>query len=223
MLQPRKKLKRREIKEDPLVTAYGNVQRWFQVHGKIVNVITLVVVAVGVITLLMARSKRQAEYKADAKLGVIEQYYHFGQYDKAITDLTEIVTTFSGTHAAGKAVFFLASAHFATNDFDNAERYYRMYLDDYGQIDMFSSSSLAGIAACLDNRHNPTEAAQYYEKAAKEFPTLFEAPFQLKNAARCYIQSGQTEKARELFKLIADDYKDSPVAKEIEAISQSLS
>jgi TolA-binding protein len=222
MLQPRKKLSRREIKEDPLVTFYGNVQRWFQSHGRIVNIIAISVVAIAVVSILMARSKRQAEISAEEQLGVTEQYYHFGQYERAIDDLKRIVDTFSGTRAAGKAVFFLANAYFDTQDYANAEKNYRLYVDDYGQIDMFTSSSLAGIAACLENRQDEANAAQFYEKAAKDFPDHFSAPFQLKNAARCYLQVGQIEKARELHRQIRNNYKDTSVAKEIDVLSQSI-
>ncbi|HDQ44845.1 MAG TPA: tetratricopeptide repeat protein [bacterium] len=218
MLQPRKKLSKRDIKEDPLVTAYGNAQRWFQNHSKVINIAVIAVIAISVLSVLMARSKRQAELRAEGQLGIVEQYYHFGQYDHAINELTRIINTFSGTRAAGKAAFFAANAYFELHDYDNAERYFRLYADDYGQIDFFTSSSLAGIAACLEHRADDAGAADFYEKAARKFPKLYLAPYQLKNAARCYTKIGQLHKAKALYELIHDKYQDTPVARETEIL-----
>ena len=150
MLRPRKRITKREIKEDTLVTVYVRVQRFIQHHSKQFNIGIFVLLAVAIIGVFMIRSKKKAEVVAAGKLGIAEQFYYASNYPRAIDELTKIADTYSGTNAAGTAVFFVANSYFATGDYNNAEKYYKIYLKDYSNSKLFTVSSLAGIAACLD-------------------------------------------------------------------------
>lgn len=222
MLQPRKRMTKREIKEDPLVTAYVKTQKWIQKYQKYLNMALIGILAVLVIGVFMGRSKKQAEVSAESQIGVIEQYYYYRQFDRAIEGLERIVDSYAGTEAAGRACFFLADSYYKSGDYENAQTYFQNYLDKYGQVDLFSASSLAGIAACMENRQEWLNAALYYERAGVEYQQLPSAPFYLKSAARCYVEAGESEKAKSIYQTILAMAPDTELSGEVEVLVQTL-
>ena len=222
MLKPRKRITKKEIKEDALVTTYVRVQKFIQHHGKYVNITVAVLVGIIVVSVFMIRSKRRAEMTASGKVGVAEYYYHTQNYSRAIPELTAILETYSGTRGAGSAVFMLANIHYETGEIEEAEKYYQLFVDKYENNDVFTASSLAGIAACYESREQFLEAAQHYERAGKKYPDLFSAPYHLKNAARCYLIAGEKEKAKNHYALILEKYPESDVKQEVEFLLASL-
>ena len=222
MLRPRKKLSRREIKEDPLVTTYVRVQKFIQRHSKQLNIVGLIVVAAIVITVFMGRSKRSAETAAAGRLGIAEMYYWAQDYTRAVGELSNIVDTYSGTKSAGTAAFLTANAYYAQDDYANAEKYFRLYLDDYGHKKMFTASSLAGIAACRESQGAFLEAAQLYERAGTKIGNSSRSPFYLKDAGRCYVLAGEIDKGKAVYETIIDKYTDSSIKQEVEFLYESL-
>lgn len=222
MLRPRKKLSKREIKEDPLVTAYVRIQKFFQRNSRYLNIGGLVILAVIVIGVLMARSKKSAESAAAGKLGVAEVYLAVEEYSAAIGELSNIVDTYPGTKSTGRAVFFLANAYFKTEDYTNAELNFQMYIDDYADDAMITASSLAGVAACREYQGQFVEAARLYEKAVRNYADTFMAPFYLKDAGRCYVQAGENEKGKEMYRMIVEKYPESRLKQEAEFLQAAL-
>jgi TolA-binding protein len=222
MLRPRKKITRKEMKEDPLVTYYVRVQKFMQNYSKQVNIGLIAIVAIVVIGIFVIRSKKKADIIANGKLGIAEQYYAAMNYTRAIDELKAIIMTYSGTYAAGRATFYLANVYFEQNDFDNAEKYYQMYLDDYGTNRLLSASSMAGNAACLESRNQYDDAAVIYEKAGKKYSDLSQAPYYLKDASRCYLLAGDNESGKSVLEYIQETYPKSPIIQKINSIYNSL-
>lgn len=222
MLRPTKRITKKEIKEDPLVTAYVKVQKFLRSHSRELNIGITVFIILIVIGVLMIRSKKRAEITAAGGLSLAEQYYHAGRYDQAIPELSEVVETYSGTKAAGKAVFFIANSYFMQDDFANAEIYFRRFVDDYSKDELFGASSYAGIAACLESTEAYASAAEYYEKAARKFPDGFNAPVYLKDAGRCYRFAGDIANTKRVYQEILDDYPDSGVFQDVGYLLNSI-
>ena len=222
MLRPRKKISKREIKEDALVTFYFRVQKFIRNYKKQVNIGLVVIVTVSVVGVLMVRSKKKAELTAAGRLGMAEQFYFAANYQKAIEELTPLVETYSGTKAAGTAVFYVANAYFALRDYPQAEKYYQIYVDDYSQNALISASSLAGIAACWESQQEYEKAAGQYEKAWRKYPDVFTAPYNLKDAGRCYALAGNREKAKQMYEHAMERYAESAVIQEVEFLSAAL-
>ncbi len=222
MLRPTKRITKREIKEDPLVTKYFQTRKFIQDYGKQMNMIGLAALAVIVIVVFMGRSKRTAEMTAAGRLGIAEQYYYAMDYPRAIDELSGIVNTYSGTRAAGTATFLLANSYYSTQDIANAEIHYNLFIDDYSNIKLFTSSAYAGLAACRESQAQFIEAAQLYEKASDFEPDSFQAPFYLKEAGRCYVSGQNLEMARTLYRRIVEEYPDSAVRMDAELLAESL-
>ncbi len=222
MLKPKKHISRREIKEDGLVTAYFNVQKFIKKYMQQIQIgaiAVLVVVAVGV---FMVRSKKTAESKAAGMLGVAEQYYYIQDYDKAIQELGSIVELYPGTLSAGRATFFMANAHFEKEEFDLAEGYYKDFIDDYRVDAFFAPSAMAGIAATYEAQGMYAEASEYFENAAQKYDDYFQAPRYLMDAARCYDLAGNKEMAKSMYQLVLDRYADSNASKDAKVFINTL-
>jgi len=216
MLRPRKKIVKKEIKDDALVTYYFKAQKLFSTYSKQIQIGLITVLVLTVLGVLMVRSKKKADTDASGKLGLVEQYYYMGDYQRAIPEFNTIKDKYSGTPSAGTATFFLANAYVSTGNMDQAEKCYRLYIDNYGQSSVFSASSLAGLAACYESKKQYGQAANLYEKAGEKYSELFSAPFYLKEAGRCYTQANDKAKAKAVYQLLLKKYPDSTPAQEAE-------
>ncbi len=222
MLRPRKRITRREIKEDALVTTYFKIRKYVQKHSRYLTIGLLAIPIIIIVAMMMVKSKRDAELTATARLGVAMQSYNLSDYSTSIGELTQIVDIYSGTRAAGNAVFYLGNSYFMMEDYTQAKTYYQRYIDDYSDNDLFSISSMGGVAACYESQGHFLEAALQYEKAANRYSNLFNAPFYLKDAARCYQLAEDIEKAKMAYQTIIDRYPESSIEEEVTFILESL-
>jgi len=222
MFRPRKKIHRKEIKEDALVTNYFKIRRLYEQYSRQVNIGLMVLLAAAVVGVLMARSKRGAEIKSQEMLGLAEQAYYMNDYPRVIRDMEPILKNYPGTRAAGTAAFYMANAYFSQNNIADAEKFYKMVADHYRQNPLFSSSSLAGLAAIEESRRQPAKAAKLYEKAGKQFPKLYAAPFYLQEAARCYLASGDRASALKLLDAILKEHPESAASEEVQWLKESI-
>jgi len=222
MLRPHKKLRKKEIKEDALVTFYFRFQKWYTQYHRQIQIGLGILVALCVIAVLMARSKREAEAKASGKIGIAETYYLMGDYSRVIQEMEPIVKTYSGTRSAGIAAYYLGSAYYAQNRYAEAEKYFRMVVDHSPHMPLFSASSLAGLAAIAESKGDFKTAAKLYEKAGRKYSTLFTAPFYLKEAIRCYLRIQNIEKAKMLSDEWIKKFPENPGMQEIQWLREKL-
>ena len=222
MLRPTKKIHRKEIKEDALVTQYVRIRRLYDQHSRTIHIGLIVLLAAAAIGVLMLRSKRAAEVKSQEMLGLAEQAYYMNDYPRVIRDMEPILKNYPGTRAAGTAAFYTANAYFSQNNLNEAEKFFRMVVDHYRQNPLFSASSLAGLAAVEESRNQTTKAAKYYEKAGKQYSELYAAPFYLKEAARCYLAAGDRASALKLLDSILKEHPESAVSEEVQWLKESI-
>lgn len=222
MLRPRKKISKHEIREDGLVTVYVKVQKLYQRYARQTHIGLIAILAVAFISIMMVRSKAKAEQSAAGQMGVAEQVYLTGDWDRAITAMTQIMNTYTGTPSAGKAVYLLGNIYLQQGDNENAERYFRLYIQDYGHMSLYKASSMAGIGAAFENRNQYEEAAVWYQKAAEESRESFYSPFYWKDAGRCFAKAGKAEEGRAAYRQIIENYPESQVTQEAEYLLNSL-
>jgi TolA-binding protein len=222
MLRPRKKLAKKEIKDDALVSFYFRVQKLYETHAKKIQIAGMIAAALIVLAVLMIRSKGSAERAAAGKLGLVEPAYFSGEFQRVIPELTAIKDKFSGTRSAGAAVFYLGNCYFNTGNLEQAETFFRKVVDDYGREPEFSASSLAGLAAVQEARRQYAKAAELYEKAGKKYDKLYSAPFYLKEAGRCFAMADEKAKGESILRFLVKKYPDSFPAKDAETLMESL-
>jgi TolA-binding protein len=222
MLRPKKKLHKKEIKEDALVTRYFQLRQWLDHHAKTVNTALMILLAVAVLATLMVRSRRKTEIRAQGRLGEAMQAYYMNDPGLLIQRMDAVAKEFSGTRAAGEAIFYSANAEFENGDLKEADRRFARYIDQYGQNPVFSASSLAGRAAVAETEKRYADAAKLYARAADQYDALHTAPFYLKESARCSIAAGDAQSAKNSLDAIEKRYPKSQAAEESAWMRSSL-
>lgn len=214
MLTPKKKLTRREMKEDKLVTT------WFKITDYLTQHVREVAMAVGGIILVIGLfflfnwMKTRDEQNAAVQFAQARIEYNAQNYTAAIPLLEKLVNDHGGTQSAGLGMVYLANAYMLTKDYVNAEKYYKRYLDDVDDDPILSMSAAYGLAATHEERGDYAKAAALYEKAARKYDESYRAPQFLMSAARCFKQAGQAESARRVLQALLDKYPKSAQADE---------
>ncbi|RMD91761.1 MAG: outer membrane protein assembly factor BamD [Calditrichaeota bacterium] len=212
MLKAKKKLTRKEIKQDKFVTYYFKTLDFYNAHKKEVHYALLAIVAVAALSFYVVNSKYAAEQKAAVELAKGKAAFQNGNYDVAIDVLSALTSDFSGTKSAGMGTLYLAKAYMAKKQYDLAEQNFKKYLDDYGDDPILSVSAAIGVAVTYDERGNYQKAAELYEQAAQKYKKSFKAPEMLLSAARCYKLAGKIEDARRVLNLLLKEHADSQYA-----------
>lgn len=217
MFENKKKLTKKEIRQDKLVELYFKTMSFIAHYQK------QLLIAIGVIAVLVFSyiyfSSESKEKNAEAANLISKVYslYEQGLYKEAIyglgevKGLLEIVHKYDNYEQGEKAKILLANCYNNLGNLDSAYIFYKKYS---GSIDLYKSVSLAGQASVLEAKKEYKEAAKLYLKASKitkENP--FNSDYLLYSAAN-YLRIGDKEKAKELLKEIKNNFPTSSASKE---------
>lgn len=219
MLRPKKKISKRELKQDALLTSYAKATAYYEQHKKNISIgVTVLVVAI-VAILFYAKNQRDNDEKAMTDLSSIYQYYDNGQFQVAIDGMPErnipglrsIVDNYGSTKSGDLARFYLANAYFHVGRFQEA-------LEEFEECSpsdqLLIVSCLSGIAGCHEGLGNYSRAAEFYEQASTKYPKDASAAENMSHAAHNYALAGQKEKALDLYKRIKKEYPTSTYARD---------
>lgn len=219
MLRPKKKLTRKEMKVDPLLTTYSNVLNFYENNKKYISYAFTGLVVVVIVIVFYLNNRAANNELASIQLGKIFHFYDQnnyqvaidGQPEKGLNGLQKIVDEYGGTKSGELARFYLANSFYEIGETDKALAEYEdvSFSDNYLEASVF-----AGIAACYERIGDNSQAAKYYEKAANKVSDNVLAPEYLTLAGRNYGNSGKKETAVTIFKRIKKDFKESNVARE---------
>lgn len=224
MLKPSRKIVKKEMKEDALLTGYVKATSFYYENKKYVSYgfIALVGLILGVYFFM--NNRRGNNEKAATELGKVFSIYDAGandpnQYKAAINGSPErnimglkaIVDNFGGSEAGEMARFYLANAYLNTGQYDDAIKQYENFS---GASELLKASAHAGMAVALEGKKDYNRAAVEYEKAGSLGSGSSVAPEYLNGAARCYGYAGEKEKAIALLKRLKKEYPTSTYAKE---------
>ncbi|MBI2619572.1 MAG: tetratricopeptide repeat protein [Ignavibacteriales bacterium] len=227
MLKPKKRLSKKEIKKDKLVTTYFEMQNWFEANRKRLGSISFgALIAVAAVWFYFNNLSSQ-NLNATADLGKVMSYYDEGRYEPAINGvpqanirgLQQIVDDYGSTRTGEIAKLYLANCYFAQGNYEKALVYYRDA--DIADHSLDAAAS-AGTAACYEAMGNHAEAARYFEEAAKKDTRNYHSAENLYHAAKNHVLAGNKEKVSELLKRLAKDHPTSPYTRESERLKASI-
>jgi tetratricopeptide (TPR) repeat protein len=219
MLKPQKKVSKKEIKEDKLVTTYFEAQSWLENNKRLASYIVAAPVVLVLLWFWWHAKRVEANDTATTQFAKIVSYYDAGQYEKAINGVPQegaqglqaIVDENGSTPAGEIARLYLANSYFALKNYDKALEYY----NDVSVSDkLLTASAYAGEAASYEAKQDYEHAGKYFEKAASKNMTLVAAPDNLQRAAVNYAAAGQKDKAVELLKTLKKEFPASSQARE---------
>jgi tetratricopeptide (TPR) repeat protein len=221
MLTKKKKLSRREIKEDKLVSTYYKAYGFIQENSSRLLTYAVILIVVALAVIYYINHKSEENEKASMALSQVIDSYDKGAYLEAIegkagTDnigLKKIVEQYDGTENGETAKIYLANSYNRLGKFDEAFKYYKSYS---GDIPMLKAAALAGQAGYYAYKNEFEKAGDFYRDAAHVSKYDVENPGYLLKAAINYINAGKDATAKELLNTIKTDYKTSQASREVD-------
>ncbi len=211
MLTKKKKLSKKEIQEDKLVTSYYKAQELFEEYQKQIMVAAGVLAAIVIVIIFFVNRAETRNLEASAELARVLPIYDSGSFKESIEGragtniigLERIVNEYSGSEKGEIAKIYLGNAHYYSGNFDLAKEYYSDYS---GSLPLFKAAAKAGLAGCYEAEGNFEEAADAYRNAAKVFEFNALNPYYLLNAGINYHKAGLKDKALESLEVVTTDY-----------------
>ena len=221
MLAKKKKITRKEIKEDKLVTSFYQVQEFYYKYQKQILVAAGLVAIIILAFVIYSNKIQQENQEASAALARIMPSYKAKNYKEAIEGkagtnvegLKQIVEDYGSSEEGETAKIFLAHSYYMLGQYDNALKYYEDYS---GSIDLFRSTALAGAASCYEAKNNIQKAAELFRDAAFVTKTNPQNVNYLLRAGLDYHQLGKNEEAKKYFNIIKNEYYKTEIGKKIE-------
>ena len=221
MLQKKKKLSKKEIKEDTLITFYKSSRNFFEDNKNKILMYSGVLVLVAALVYLYSNEKAKENETAGLELSRVMDLYDQGQYLEAIEGkqgsnikgLKLIVEEFDGTENGETAKIYLANCYSFLGNYEEAFKYF----DDYsGSIDYFEAASLAGQAGYYAMNQNFEKAANLYLNASRVSALNAQNPDYMLNAGIYFLKIGDDDEAKILFNKIKEDYPSSLAYREVD-------
>jgi|ERR1041385_635195 tetratricopeptide (TPR) repeat protein len=224
MLTPKKKITKKEIKQDGLISAYAQATSFYYENKKYISYAFTALLIIVVGSFIYVNNRRANNEKAAAEFAKVFPIYDAaatearqykvaidGQPERGIMGLKAIVDNYGGTESGEIARFYLANAYFQLGQYDDALKNFDSFS---GSNPLLEASAFAGMGGCYEVKGEYAKAASYFEKAANKVSNTINTPDYLNSAARCYGQSGEKEKALTLYKKIKKEYPTSSFARD---------
>jgi tetratricopeptide (TPR) repeat protein len=211
MLTKKKKLSKKEIKQDKLVETYYKAYGYFEENKSRMLTYAVVLVVVVFAAIYYVNHKKENNEKAEVLLSQVMNLYDQGSYLEAIEGrpaqniigLKKIVEDYGSTENGETAKIYLANSYDMLGKPDEALKYY----SDYdGDISIYKATALAGQAGIYAGRKEYEKAADLFKKASRISKTDVLNPDYMLNASINYIKAGKEEDAKDLLESIKKDY-----------------
>ena len=221
MLQKKKKLSKKEIKEDKLINFYKSSVNFFEKYQSKIFIYVGVLVVVAAAVYFYENQKIINDDKAALELSRIMPLFDQGAYLEAIEGkqgtnimgLKNLVEEYSGTENGETAKIYLADCYSFLGNYEEAFKYYKDY---DGGIDYFEAASLAGQAGYYAMNGDFDKAANLYLNASKQSQVNSQNPDYMLNAGICFLKIGENDEAKILFNKIKEDYSTSLANREVD-------
>src|SRR5215204_6250331 len=189
------KITKRQIKEDPLVTAAFKATAFWERHGSkiLIGVGAVALLCVLAFFMMQARSKAETEASGDlfrASLAVAN-----GDYASAAPMLQQIVNEQPGTRAARDAMLYLGDAQMALAKPAEAATWYRKYIEKVGGDKERSRIGYFALGTALEDSRQYVPAAEAYADAVERSQNDNDRARAMHGQARSLVRASQMPKA----------------------------
>ena len=209
MAKHRKRLTKKELKEDKVAEFFMEGAQYVRDNAKKVAGVVVLAVIVALIATIAMRQRRAAEIEAKSWMARANLDLKQGNVSSALQAYSGIMDRFRGTWSHSDATFFTANAQFATGRPDSALVLFEQYLGLKKRREEFTVSAKQGIAQCLEEAARYRDAAESYLKVQREHPDSPLAPDALLGAGRCYELAGDLRLAESTYSELVELYPDS--------------
>jgi len=219
MLAPKRKISKKEIKQDKLVETYFKAKTFFEENQRTILIALGSLVVVVLLVIYLVNRSKEREIEATTLLGGVINLYDQGLYQQAIDGvpakkikgLKYIADEYGNTESGEAAKILLANSYFQLGKFDEALKYYE---DFGGNNKLLQATACAGAAACYEIKGDKAKAAEFYLKAAKVVESEVTTPEYLLYSARLNAEIGKKDVAKKLLDQIKKEYSTSAQARD---------
>jgi tetratricopeptide (TPR) repeat protein len=221
VLAKKRKLSKKEIKEDKLVTTFYEAKSFYEKNQTAIFAVVGAVAALIAVILFYSSRVDEKNLAASTELTRVLPTYNAGLYQQAIDGkpgtkeigLLKIVDEYGGSEQGELARIYLANAYYFTGQVDKALEQYDSYS---GNDDIMIAAALAGKAGCYETKGDYEEAAKLFEKAANVSKYVPANGEYLLNAGINLIKINKYNKAKVLLNKVKKDYPTTMAAREVE-------
>ncbi|GMR24895.1 MAG: hypothetical protein BMS9Abin39_0165 [Ignavibacteria bacterium] len=221
MITKKKKLSKKEIKEDKLVSFMYKVEYLYEKYKSKSTLYGGILIVAIAAAYFYINNQNELNDQASLELSRVMNIFNSGSYLEAIEGrqgtniigLKRIVEEYGSTENGETAKIYLASAYSYLGNYEKAIKYYEDYS---GGIDIYKASALAGKAGYYAAKNEYKKAADLYKNAANIVEINAQNPDYLLNAALNYFNAGEKDEARILLTKIKEEYSSSNARKEVD-------
>jgi tetratricopeptide (TPR) repeat protein len=221
MLKPKKKITKKEIKQDKLVTRFMQTETWVLDNQKLLAYIGAGIVAIVLVIFVWTDRAQTMESEAATRLAGMLPVYDGGDMQQAIDGLPaqgkfglqSIVDEYGSTESGNLAKLYLGNALLSQG---KAEEALEVYGDISGSTRLLESSVFAAEGAAYESMRQHEDAARSFERSVSADPTNPLCPDRLIQAAANFSKAGEGERALEVLKTLKKQYPQSVGAREVE-------
>ncbi|MBN1541084.1 tetratricopeptide repeat protein, partial [candidate division KSB1 bacterium] len=186
MLKPRKRITKKELKEDKLVTFYVKANRWLETYRKYFFLALAVVAVIVVAIVLSNRARNRAELHASEFYLKGTTEFEKGDYQAAADQFQVVLNEYGGTSYGKLSRLFLGNCYTQLGRRDEALAMYDSFVARYKKDPNLRAAGMAGKAALLEESGEYAKSAALFEQIAVKFPDAILGPTYLMSAAQNY-------------------------------------
>lgn len=214
----RRRFRRKDLRRpDEFVSRGRQLLDWGTKNARplswaLAGVAAVVLLVMGFVSVRQARVRQ-----ANEDLGHALADFREGHYAQAGSQLAEVASRWQSTAAGRIASLYAANADLNADNFESATVLLQDALGAHEWPSYLHQQALLDLGYALEHKGDAANAAgRYDEAAALQGPYTAEA---LLGAARCHEQTGEKDKARELYQRFQREFPD---AAEAEVVSVKL-
>ena len=197
MLKPKRKITKKEIKQDPLLEIVYKGQYFITENKKLLTRITGGIIALVILILLIQNNRSNSESEANSLMASAMSHYQSGNYSLAVSDLYSLIDEYESTESGERALFYLAQVKLASGDSEEVKQYASEYINKGKSLSHRSGAHLL-LAEMNEKEGDYGSAAINYLKASETAITEIAVNRNLLSAASSLLENREFEKAGEI-------------------------
>lgn len=213
-------VKKKNIKEDPLVTYALRTSKYAQEHFNLIIIGVVVLVAAIAILVFTANSNRNSAAQAQRQLASAMALYQQRDLETARTTFEQVYDGYKGKKRWA-AKYFKAECEFKMRNYAQALADYDLYLGGAAKYPAFKEAALYAKALCYEGMGNYSQAAIVMETLHQSLdendPRYIDAAYQ---AGEFFAKAGDTDRAAIHFRTVSE--KGSGEMKDKAAVAVAL-
>ena len=200
----RKRVKKKRLKEDRLVTFTVRASHIIQQYlTHVIAGVAILVVAVAAI-LVTGHVRKNAARDSERDFALAMSQYNMRDLPAATTSFAQIVDKYGSQNAGELSRYFLGKTLLAQQKYEEALDAFDQYISKTGGVGSFAAAAGMGKGACMEGLHNYAGAAEVLERISQtldpEDPRYLDVVYE---TGRNYERAGSKDKALELYRVVS--------------------